>query len=155
MAQDSTPMIFELEQRHAEREHRAGRIRRQFLACLLEDMADEWATKLMFHYRWFYADDQEALSRWLAYDSPSRRRDGEITGVRGLQFRGAADGADGAGRVHAGECAVIEETMRRLCGMLEEQCTVSQFWFGSQPSLAEFAGWDSSRSLRWTRRRNG
>ena len=29
--------------------------------------------------------------------------------------------------------------MRRLCAMLEEQCTISQFWFGSRPSLAEFA----------------
>ena len=30
--------------------------------------------------------------------------------------------------------------MRLLCGALEEQCKVSQFWFGTQPSLAEF-GW--------------
>jgi hypothetical protein len=34
---------------------------------------------------------------------------------------------------------LIEETMRRLCAMLEAQATESAFWFGSRPSLAEFA----------------
>jgi hypothetical protein len=38
-----------------------------------------------------------------------------------------------------GNAPLIEETMHRLCAMLEEQCKVSQFWFGTQPSLAEFS----------------
>src|SRR5215472_5841041 len=71
---DSTPLIRELETCHAGRSvippDRA-------LACIdavLEDYADEWLTKAMFHYRWaFPADVANAaaiLPRWSRTDQP-------------------------------------------------------------------------------------
>src|SRR5580692_1897711 len=65
---DSTPLIFDLETRHFERSVVPDDPGMGFLAYLLEDFADEWGTKAMFHYRWFRERDQKQMSEWIVFD---------------------------------------------------------------------------------------
>ena len=65
---DSTPIIYELESRHEGRSILPENPGDRFLSELIEDFGDEWLTKAMFHYRWFYATDRDYSAGWIAAD---------------------------------------------------------------------------------------
>jgi len=67
--QDSTPIIELLEEKHPEPSIHPADPALRFLSELLEEYGDEWANKLMFHYRWSYPADQKRRSRTLAEGS--------------------------------------------------------------------------------------
>src|SRR2546427_2150703 len=71
---DSTPLIRRLESMYAARALVPPDPAMAFLDALLEDYADEWLTKPMFHYRWAFAADvaraAAILPRWLRPGMP-------------------------------------------------------------------------------------
>ena len=134
---DSTPLIYDLEARHAERSVIPTDPARAFIAHLIEDFADEWVTKAMFGYRWLEEVDQIQMSRWLAFDA---MKGGGLATSQGFaeQFR-----ARQVGRMAIVGCAaenfpLIEASTRAILSALETHVVDNHCLFGTRPSMAEF-----------------
>ena len=136
---DSTPMIFALEKAHAERSIVPADPGQAFLAYLLEDMADEWGTKAMFHYRWYRERDAKQMSEWLSFDRLSGKgRDAILKSAQ--QFRDRQVGRMPIVGCTPQNAPIIEESAKQILALFEAHVTQEAYLFGSRPSLADF-GW--------------
>ena len=61
---ETSTLAHDLEARHEERWVIPPDRALAFLCDLLEDVADEWAVKPLFLYRWWDPEDQTYVSRW-------------------------------------------------------------------------------------------
>lgn len=136
-ANDSTPLIYDLEARHADRSIVPPDPGRAFLAHLIEDFADEWLTKAMFGYRWLAEVDQLQMSSWLAFDAfkgGGEKRCAEYAAM----FRERQVGRMALVGCTQANFQLIEASTRRVLQALEQHVVNEHFLFGTRPSLAEF-----------------
>ena len=135
---DSTPLAYELERVHpGQRSIVPDDPGLAFLSDLIEDFADEWVTKIMFHYRWFYADDRKFAQLWISGDrmigAAAEKRQAMMTAFNDRQVgRMAIVGCTEANR------PIIEESYFRLLDILKPHVPQMPFLFGSRPALADF-----------------
>ncbi|HEU4431642.1 MAG TPA: glutathione S-transferase N-terminal domain-containing protein [Myxococcota bacterium] len=135
---DSSPLIRRLERERTGRSVIPDDPVLAFLDLLLEDYADEWLTKPMFHYRWAYAADaaQAAaiLPRWRRIDD-----DEENARVAAKTFAERQIGRLGVVGSNATTAPLIEASYRRLLERLDARLREAPFVFGARPSAADFA----------------
>jgi glutathione S-transferase len=134
---DSTPLIRGLESLYAGRAVIPPDPVVAFVDALLEDYADEWVTKPMFHYRWtFPADVARAaaiLPRWSRTDLSQARYAG-----LGTNFAERQVGRLGVVGSNETTAPLIEESYRRLLRLLDAVLTGSRFVMGGRPGAADF-----------------
>ena len=134
---DSTPIIRRLEDENLGRSVVPADPALAFLSYLLEDYADEWLTKAMFHYRWHYAPDielaGEILPRWRDLAATDADIAPRARFIRERQI----------GRLHvvgssATTAPVIEESYKRFLHCLDACIRDGPFLFGQRPAAADF-----------------
>jgi glutathione S-transferase len=135
---DSTPIIDRLEDLFKERAVRPSDEVLRFLDLLIEDFADEWLTKAMFHYRWNFSEGAKNAGPLIAYgqnpqlDAVSARAMADSFAKRQISRLSLV----GSNQVTA---PVIEGSFQRLIGILDRIIERQGFILGTQPASADFA----------------
>jgi len=135
---DSTPLAAILEREHpGQRSIVPDDPVQAWLSALIEDFGDEWVTKMMFHYRWYYAADREFAQIWVTASRnpclPAADRRAMMQSFNDRQVgRMALVGCTEANR------PTIEESYRFLLDTLETHVRQFPFLFGTRPSLGDF-----------------
>lgn len=133
--QDSTPIIEELEARYPDQSILPEEASVAFLSALIEDYADEWLNKAMFHYRWSYPEDQESAAKRISdmIFEGAEKPEGIEEQVRTRMI---------SRLYHVGSspetAPLIEGSFTRLLGLLNTLLGKRPYLFGGRPSLADF-----------------
>jgi len=145
--QDSTPVIQKLEKAFTKKSITPKEPDTAFVSRLIEEYADEWAVKQMFHYRWRYPDDQNYASQrfgelfvpgWANkvpfFNTILKKVFANIFKKR-MKSRLWVIGSN---KVTEG---VIEESFSNLISLLNKHLETRKYLFGQRPALADFALW--------------
>ena len=134
---DSTPLIRRFEKGFAGREAIPENPVLAFLNYLIEDYADEWLTKAMFHYRWHYQADiamaAKILPRWSGVQETEEKlnKRGEFVAQRQISRLHVV----GSNDITA---PVIEDSYKRFLSIMDALIQKQSFVLGERPSSADF-----------------
>jgi glutathione S-transferase len=109
-----------------------------FVDFLLEDYADEWLTKAMFHYRWVYQADIDkaaaVLPRWGRTNVPDDKVApfSKMIAERQIARLGVVGSNETTG-------PVIEQSYVRLLTALNARLAEDAFVLGARPAACDFA----------------
>lgn len=135
---DTSPVLRKFEQQFPDRKVIPNHPALSFINMLIEDYADEWLTKAMFHYRWSYAADIEKaaqmLPRWTNTNVEDERIAPLSQAIAERQIsRLSYVGSNETTKV------TIENSFIRFLEVLDKCLTVKKFILGNRASSCDFA----------------
>lgn len=135
---DSTPFLLGLEAAGIGRALLPEDPAQRFANLLIEDMADEWIMKSMFHYRWAYSEDAQVMSEYLIYDNLPG------AGLETIKPMASDIAERQISRMALVGCTpetkpAIEAMFVRTIGIVNAAALAGPFLFGTRPSLADIA----------------
>ncbi|MGK0171020.1 MAG: glutathione S-transferase [Gammaproteobacteria bacterium] len=144
---DSTPIIHALEAAYPNaRSVIPVAPELAFLSALIEDMADEWLAKSIFHYRFSAPVDQEAGARWVMDDAHPGLDQRELAGEIETFVTRQVERMPMVGCTPANG-PLFEQFFRSLLACLEPFVAAERFLFGSRPALADFGLYGQLQTL--------
>ena len=136
---DSTPIIKRLENEFKERGIIPDDPALAFINYLLEDFGDEWVTKYMFHYRWYFEEDADIAGTILplvdlAINTPNELHSQykEFIAKRQIDRLWVVGSNDETAEL-------IDLSYKRFLKLMEGHLLVSPFLLGNKPSSSDFS----------------
>lgn len=145
---DSSPQIARLEAEFSGRSLVPGEPALAFLDFLLEDYADEWVTKMMYHYRWTYGPDIEKAGRLLPLDQDLHASDEQLARMHDFIIERQVSRRALVGSTDTNQ-PIIEGSYERLLDLLQTHLGIHPFLLGNRPGRADFAIFGQLKPLLW------
>lgn len=110
-----------------------------FLDSLLEDFADEWVCKPMYHYRWSYAADSHKASSTIPLQHAGVAVTDAVAAAMRQGFANRQISRLGVVGSNVHTAALIEASYLRLLDLLEAHLRDFPFLMGGRPGASDFA----------------
>ena len=135
---DTTPIFDRLEVAFDERPLRPRDPALAFVDALLEDYADEWLSKCMFHYRWAHAPDTDKASAYMPFSQQMT-----LPTAIGAQLKKLVAERQisriGVVGSNATTAPVIEASWARFLRAFDAHLQVQPYLLGERPGAGDFA----------------
>ena len=136
---DTTPIIRRLENEYPNRKLLPEDPALSFINYLLEDFGDEWVTKYMFHYRWYFDKDADNASTILPLSDLAVNMPDEILKDAKKYVHDRQTGRLWVVGSNDTTADLIDSSYKRFLKLMDDHLSTSKFLFGEKPSSADFA----------------
>jgi glutathione S-transferase len=138
--QDSTPILERLEARHPDPPMGTDDALLAFMSALIEEWADEWGNKWMFHLRWARDVDQWSAAGRIAHAMRPEATHAEVQATA-AQVRARMLSRLGYVGSNEANAPLIEQSFHDTLERLESHLSSRPYLLGGRPALADFGLW--------------